>query len=332
MVAETARSENRSIVNVPQTASETVAFDETSSPVRMPEHIARNSNRLNSLPSIRQSQSDETFEQEEPGADSPVMVLGKEDIALVREVPGTEWAWLPVSKRLNADAVVLVPAPFSAVFRFVNGVIVETTGDTRIQILPPDESGRPVIAFDYGHLTVSTGWKRNPDEVQSGDISRSLRIVTPVGSGVLRLTDSRSFVSVDSENRTSVKLLKVTRPYESVTRNPLFYTANLENNVTYCPNLTAFPAEKQSIFWRKDGNEAEWELAAVSVFPIDIEKNVGPIIVFDTNDLIVTPPIVWPSLVSHDGNIPISKLDLKNQFVTMPYTFYPTPSKTWLLK
>ena len=312
-----------------------VSSNEPVSLVRMPGNIASNDSRLTPLSPIRSSQS-EIPEMIEPAADSPVLQIGKEDIVLIRDTAGSEWSWLPISKQLTIGNIILVPAPFNAVVRFANGMTIETAGDTRMQILPPDEMGRPVIAFDYGHLIVSLDGKQRAKQAETtetaGDLSQSLRIVTPVGSGVLRLTDTQSFASIDSENRTSVKLLKVTRPYESVTSNPVFYATNVENNVTYCPNLATFPANEHSIFWQKDGNDVEWELAAVSVFPIDVEKIVAPIIVYDTNNLVVTPPVIWPALVSHDGNIPISKLDLKNQFVTMPNTFYPTPSKIWLLK
>ena len=303
--------------------------------VRMPGNIASSDGRLTPLSPIRSLQS-EIREIIEPDADSPVLQVGKEDVVLIRDTAESEWSWLPISRQLTIGNIVLVPAPFNAVVRFANGMTVETAGDTRMQILPPDETGRPVIAFDYGHLIVSLDEKYHTKPVETMeptvDLSQSLRIVTPVGSGILRLTDTQSFACIDSENRTSVKLLKVTRPYESVASNPVFYATNVENNVMYCPNLTAFPANKHSIFWRKDGNDVEWELAAVSIFSIDVEKIVAPIIVYDTNNLVVTPPVVWPALVSHDGNIPISKLDLKNQFVTMPNTFYPTPSKIWLLK
>ena len=332
---------NKVLGNLPRDLSNdslpniTAFHNEPVSLVRMPGNITSNDSRLTPMSPIRSSQS-EIPEMIEPDADSPVLQIGKEDIVLIRNAAESEWSWLPISKQLTAGNILLVPAPFNAVVRFANGMTIETAGDTRMQILPPDETGRPVIAFDYGHLIVSLGRKRNANQSEIsepvGDLSQSLRIVTPVGSGVLRLTDTRSFVSIDSENRTSVKLLKVTRPYKSVTSNPVFYATNVENNVMYCPNLAAFPADKQSIFWQKEGNDAEWKLAAVSVFPIDVEKIVPPIIVYDMNNLVVTPPVVWPTLVSHDGNIPISKLDLKNQFVTMPDTFYPTPSKIWLLK
>ena len=349
------RSENRSTIDVTWASTEdkgersgnlphdlsgdlpniATSSDEPVSLVRMPGNIASSDVRLTPLSSIRNSQA-EMSEIIEPAVNSPVLQIGKEDIALIRDTNESEWSWLPISKQLTIGNIVLVPAPFNAVVRFANGMTIETAGDTRIQILPPDEKGRPMIAFDYGHLIVSLDGKQRAKQAETikstGDLSQSLRIVTPVGSGILRLTDTQSFASIDSENRTSVKLLKVTRPYESVTSNPVFYETNIENNVTYCPNLVAFPANKHSIFWHKDGNDIEWELAAVSVFPIDVEKIVAPIIVYDTNNLVVTPSVVWPALVSHDGNIPISKLDLKNQFVTMPNTFYPTPSKIWLLK
>jgi len=284
------------IADIPQVPGNPVA----SPPLRLPENIG--------------------------GYGFPMLVLGTEDLALVRETPETEWSWLPVSKSLAHD-IVLVPAPFHAVFLFPNGIVVETEGDTRVQILPDDEAGHPTLAFDCGHLTIYA--TASP---QASEISKSLRIVTPVGGGVLRFTDTSSHVVINSENKTTVKLLKVTRTYESVTVNPLLNRGNLDNNVVYCPNLMSFPAEGKTIYWQKDGNSVEWELAAATIFPIDIEKSINPILLYNTSNLIVAPAVVWPSLVSKDGLIPISKLDLKNQFVTMPHTFYPTPSKTWLLK
>ncbi|MCL2118335.1 MAG: hypothetical protein FWH27_07920 [Planctomycetaceae bacterium] len=257
----------------------------------------------------------------------PMLLLSTEDLVLVRDTPDSEWSWLPVSKQLDHD-IVLVPAPFRAAFRFPNGIVVETEGDTRVRILPDDEAGLPALAFDCGHLTIYA--TRNPSS--NSNISQSLRIVTPVGGGVLRLTDTDSFVTIASENKTTVKLLKVTRPYESVTANPVFYRSHLETNVVYCPNLMTFPANGKTIYWQKDGYADEWKLGTASIFPIDLEKSTGPILLYNTTGIIVSPAVVWPALVSHDGRIPISKIDLKNQFVTMPHTFYPTPSKTWLLK
>ena len=256
-----------------------------------------------------------------------MLVLDSEDIVLIRDTPTAEWSWLPISKQLMHD-IVLIPAPFRATFRFPNGIVVATEGDTRVQILPHDETGRPTLGFDCGHLTVYATANR----LSTSGISQSLRIVTPVGGGVLRFTDANSFVTIDSENKTTVKLLKVTRPYESVTANPVFYRSQIETNVVYCPNLMAFPAHGKTVYWQKDGHSVEWELASASIFPIDIEKSTGPVLLYNTSNVIVTSTVVWPSLVSQDGRIPISKLDLKNQFVTMPQTFYPTPSKTWLLK
>ena len=291
-----------------------------SPPLRLPGNVASSNDAT--ARQYRRLVSGDNF------ADSscPILALGMEDLALVRESPETEWLWLPVSKQLSHD-IVLVPAPFRAVFMFPNGIVVETEGDTRVQILPDDEAGHPALAFDCGQLTVYAAVSR-----RASDISQSLRIVTPVGGGVLRFTDTNSSVVINSENKTTVKLLKVTRPYESVTSNPLLNSGNLDNNVVYCPNLMSFPAEGKTIYWQKDGHSVEWNLAAVSIFPIDLEKSIGPIILYNTSNLIVAPAVVWPSLISHDGRIPISKLDLKNQFVTMPHTFYPTPSKTWLLK
>ena len=256
-----------------------------------------------------------------------MLVLDIEDIVLVRDTPDAEWSWLPVSKQLGND-IVLVPAPFRATLRFPNGIVVATEGDTRVQVLPNDETGRPTLAFDCGHLTIYA--TRN--HLSHSEISQSLRIVTPVGGGVLRLTDTNSFVTMDSENKTTVKLLKVTRPYESVTGNPILCRSHFETNVIYCPNLMTYPVNGKTVYWQKDGHSVEWELGSASIFPIDIEKSIGPVLLYDTSNLIVSPTVVWPSLVSHDGRIPISKLDLKNQFVTMPKTFYPTPSKIWLLK
>jgi len=289
-------------------------------PLRLPETIAS----PNSVASARRHHL--MSSENTAGSNLPVLVLGMEDLALVRETPETEWSWLPVSKPLVHD-IVLVPAPFRAVFMFPNGIAVETEGDTRVQILPDDEAGHPTLAFDCGHLVVYATASR-----QTSGISQSLRIVTPVGGGVLRFTDTNSHVVINSENKTTVKLLKVTRHYESVTGNPLLNRGNLDNNVVYCPNLMSFPAEGKTIYWQKDGNAVEWKLAAVSIFPIDLEKSISPILLYHASNLIVAPAVVWPALVSHDGRIPISKLDLKNQFVTMPHTFYPTPTKTWLLK
>ena len=290
------------IADMPQISANQITspVSPASPPLRLPENIANSS--------------------------FPMLMLGTEDLALVRETPETEWSWLPVSKPLAHD-IVLVPAPFRAAFMFPNGIAVETEGDTRVQILPDDETGNPTLAFDCGQLTIYAAASR-----QDVEISKSLRIVTPVGGGVLRFTDTSSHVVINSENKTTVKLLKVTRHYESVTSNPQLNWGNLNNNLVYCPNLMSFPAEGKAIYWQKDGNSVEWRLAAVSIFPIDIEKSISPILLYNTSNLIVAPAVVWPALVSHDGRIPISKLDLKNQFVTMPHTFYPTPSKTWLLK
>ncbi len=308
-------------------------------PLRMPDRVALNG-RSNSLAPSRQRHS--VANENIVNSGYPMLLLDKEEIALVRETPEAEWSWLPVSRQLVND-IVLVPAPFRALIRFPNGIVVETEGDTRVQILPDDEAGRPTLAFDCGHLIIyasrdrlsypdGTNGVEEPTGGRIPNISPSLRLVTPVGGGVLRFTDSQSFVSIDSENKTTVKLFKVARPYESVTANPALYRHNLDNNVTYCPNLMAFPAPEKAVFWQKDGKSIEWELGTASIFPIDTEKSADPIILYDTNNLTVAPIVTWPSLVSHDGNIPISKLDLKNQFVTMPQTFYPTPSKTWLLK
>jgi len=289
-----------------------------SPPLRLPEHPA-GANNATPYPRLVSGENS-------TGSGFPLLALGTEDLALVRETPETEWSWLPVSKPLAHD-IVLVPAPFRAALLFPNGIVVETEGDTRVQMLPDDEAGCPTLAFDCGHLTVYAAASR-----QASDISTSLRIVTPVGGGVLRFTDANSHVVIASENKTTVKLLKVTRPYESVTGNPSLNRGHLDNNVVYCPNLMSFPAEGKTIYWQKDGHAVEWKLGTASIFPIDLEKSISPILLYNTNNLIVAPAVVWPALVSHDGRIPISKLDLKNQFVTMPHTFYPTPSKTWLLK
>ena len=290
-------------------------------PLRFPENMAA-SNRLAHLPSRGRDSRDFL-------AESAMLLLGTDDLALIRDNPENEWSWLPVSRELRND-IVLVPAPFQAVIRFANGIVVKTEGDTRIQILPEDAEGHPAIAFDCGHLTISA--TRNSASNGGNEQSYTLRIVTPVGGGVLRLVDEKSFVQINSENKTMVKLLRVKRSYESVTHNAEFYTANIRDNVLYCPNLITCPAKNQTVFWKNDGNHVEWDLATTAIFPIDTEKNTGPIFLHDAANLAVTPAVVWPALVSHDGNIPISKLDLKNQFVTMPHTFYPTPSKIWLLK
>ena len=286
-------------------------------PVRLPENMERPQGRV----------SNTNSEAVNLNSEACMLLLDTEELVLIRNMPETEWSWLPVSKQLTND-IVLIPAPFRAAFRFPNGIVVETVGDTRVQILPHDETGRPTLAFDCGHLTIYATESR----LSTSGISQSLRIVTPVGGGVLRLTDTNSYVTIDSENKTTVKLLKVTRPYESVTANPVLFKSQLEANVVYCPNLMAFPTDGKTIYWQKDGNADEWKLGTASIFPMDVEKNTGPILMYNTSNLIVSPTVVWPSLVSHDGRIPISKLDLKNQFVTMPHTFYPTPSKTWLLK
>ena len=306
-------------------AKESVQTDHqiTDPPLRLPERIAK-SNVINH---VSLSENRDVFETSEI-TDSVMLVLGTEELALVRDRPENEWSWLPVSQKLKND-IVLVPAPFQAAIRFANGIVVKTEGDTRIRILPDDANGRPGIAFDCGHLIISAP---NGFSSDSPEKMPSLRVVTPVGGGVLRLADAESFVCINSENKTSVKLLRVTRPYESVTCNPGFYEANTSDNVLYCPNLMVCAAKDKTVFWQKDNHAVEWELAGTSIFPIDFEKNSPPIIVYDMSNLIVTPAVVWPSLVSYDGNIPISKLDLKNQFVTMPHTFYPTLSKTWLLK
>ncbi|MDR1494282.1 MAG: hypothetical protein LBT05_16425 [Planctomycetaceae bacterium] len=299
------------------------------------------------LPSIREPRV-LTKNQEEIAAE---IFLANDDLALIRETPESNWVWLPVSKPLYQD-IILIPAPFRATIRFSNGILIETEGDTRIKILPPDERRLPGIAFDCGHLTISAkGESGRQADIQSASypnaktISPQLRMITPVGSGVLRLTDRNSYVCVNSENKTAIKLLRVIREYRSVTENPQFYNANLNENVMYCPNLLAFPIQGQKIFWKKDSltsgqssaqtgdkNSEEWELTSPSIFPLDEEKSLSPIFIADIHNIFVTPNVVWPSLTSHDGKIPITKLHLKNQFITMPETFFPTPSKTWLLK
>jgi len=304
------------IVGMPQIPTNST----TSPPLRLPDNTASSDNATS--PRFLHLVSNENIAV----SNMSLLVLGMEDLALIRETPETEWSWLPVSKQLAYD-IVLIPAPFRAALMFPNGITVETEGDTRVQILPDDEAGHPTLAFDCGHLIIYATASR-----QASEISKSLRIVTPVGGGVLRFTDTNSHVVINSENKTTVKLLKVSRPYESVTTNPLLSRGIHDNNVVYCPNLMSFPAEGKTIYWQKDGNSVEWNLATASIFPIDIEKNINPILLYNTSNVIVAPAVVWPALVSHDGRIPISKLDLKNQFVTMPHTFYPTPSKTWLLK
>ncbi|MCL2622637.1 MAG: hypothetical protein FWD31_03130 [Planctomycetaceae bacterium] len=296
------------------------SFEQLSDAPRVPAH-------RNASPPLRLPDNASATSRAANTSHGAILKLDTEDLALVRATPDAEWSWLPVSKQLVND-IVLIPAPFRAAIQFPNGIVVETEGDTRVQILPNDEAGRPSLAFDCGHLTIyATGTRA----VHSG-ISQSLRIVTPVGGGVLRLTDTSSLVTINAENKTTVKLLKVTRPYESVTANPVLSRSLFETNVVYCPNLITFPANGKTVFWQKDGHADEWKLNAVSIFPMDVDKSTDPILLYNASHVIVTPVVVWPSLVSHDGRIPISKLDLKNQFVTMPHTFYPTPSKIWLLQ
>ncbi|MDR1384884.1 MAG: hypothetical protein LBJ67_13710 [Planctomycetaceae bacterium] len=298
------------------------------------------------LPPIRQLH----FLAKGQGQIAAEIFLANDDLALIRETSESNWVWLPVSKPLYQD-IILVPAPFRAAIHFSNGIVIETEGDTRIRILPTDEWQIPSVAFDCGHLTISAkGESNDPSELQLASrnaeaISAKIRIITPVGSGILRLADRNSFVSINSENKTAIKLLRVMREYQSVTENPQFYHANLKENVVYCPNLLAFPVQGGKIFWRKETlssgsvsnqtdlkNQEEWELGSLSIFPLDAEKSIAPILIADSHNLLIAPNVAWPSLTSHDGKIPITKLNLKNQFITMPETFFPTPSKTWLLK
>ncbi|MCL2348529.1 MAG: hypothetical protein FWC50_09760 [Planctomycetaceae bacterium] len=275
---------------------------------------------------------------------APFLQLSHDDLALVRETPESNWVWLPASKHLFQD-ILLVPAPFRASVILPNGIVIETEGDTRFRMIPPDERQTPGIAFDCGHLTIyavglqdslqkqdsSRDVSKDTSKQESPDFSKSLRIMTPVGGGTLRLTDTSSIVCIDSENRTSTKLLRVTRSYESVTSNPHFFEANSRSGVIYCPNMMIYPGKGQTVYWLKDDAAQEWTLRSISIFPLDLEKAFQPVILLDLKNVLVLPASGGPSLVSHDGLIPVSKLDLKNQFVTMPQTFIPTPSKTWLL-
>ena len=113
--------------------------------------------------------------------------VSRQSVLFSADSPRASWLLPPLPFELHGNQYLLTATPFRGTFELADSFRIEMIGDTKLCVLPLDESGVPGIFVDYGRIVIHPLQANQP-----------LRIGMDKASGTVSVTGTESILFIDT--------------------------------------------------------------------------------------------------------------------------------------